>query len=165
MNPYWVKVEGIRLAIAPRPRGNDWLADDISFLQRTGVDVLVSALTQTENEELGLVEENRCCEESGMEFLSFAIEDRSVPTSSTEFNEMVGSLTDLLRKGRSVAVHCRAGIGRSSMIVASALIRNGLSVESAFRAIEESRGCSVPDALEQRQWIERHSSPSDPFGK
>jgi protein-tyrosine phosphatase len=164
MNPYWIKAEGIQLAIAPRPRGNDWLADDIKFLQRAGVDVLVSALTQTENEELGLVEENRCCEESGMEFLSFPIEDRSVPSSSTEFNEMVGSLTDFLRKGKSVAVHCRAGIGRSSMIVASALIRNGLSVESAFRAIEESRGCPVPDTPEQKEWVERHSSPSDPFG-
>jgi protein-tyrosine phosphatase len=164
MNPYWIKAEGIQLAIAPRPRGNDWLADDIKFLQRAGVDVLVSALTQTENEELGLVEENRCCEESGMEFLSFPIEDRSVPISFTEFNEMVGSLTDFLRKGKSVAVHCRAGIGRSSMIVASALIRNGLSVESAFRAIEESRGCPVPDTPEQKEWVERHSSPSDPFG-
>jgi len=44
------------------------------------------------------------------------------------------------------------------MIVASALIRIGLSTESAFRPIEESRGCPVPDTREQRQWIERHSS-------
>ena len=55
-----------------------------------------------------------------------------------------------MREGRAVAVHCRAGIGRSSMIVASALIRNGLSPESAFRAIEESRGCNVPDTPEQK---------------
>jgi hypothetical protein len=44
------------------------------------------------------------------------------------------------------------------MIVASALIRNGLSVDSAFSAIQEARGCSVPDTPEQRQWVERYSS-------
>jgi len=86
-----------------------------------------------------------------MEFLSFPIEDRSVPSSSNEFNALVDSVIGSLRNGKGVAVHCRAGIGRSSMIVASALIRNGLSAESAFRAIEEARGCPVPDTPEQRR--------------
>jgi len=158
-NPYWIKIEGIRLAIVPRPRGQDWLPDDISLLRRAGVDVVVSALTPSENEELGLVEESQCCQDSGMKFLAFPIEDRSVPISHSEFSDLVDSVMDSLRKGKGVAVHCRAGIGRSSMIVASALIRNGLSAESAFRAIEESRGCSVPDTPEQRQWVEGHSSP------
>jgi hypothetical protein len=58
MNPYWIKTEGFRLAIIPRPRGADWLLDEIRFLQRAGVDVVVSALTASENEELGLVEES-----------------------------------------------------------------------------------------------------------
>lgn len=149
MNPYWIKTEGVRLAIIPRPRGQDWLPDDISLLQRAGIDVIASALTAAENEELGLVEESRCCQSRGIEFLSFPIED---------------SITDFLRKGKAVAVHCRAGIGRSSMIVASALIHIGLSTESAFRSIEESRGCPVPDTHEQRRWVERHSSGFDSSG-
>ena len=165
MNPYWIKTEGVRLAIIPRPRGQDWLPDDISLLQRAGIDVVVSALTAAENEELGLVEESRCCQSRGIEFLSFPIEDRSVPNSSAEFTELVNSVTDFLRTGKAVAVHCRAGIGRSSMIVASALIHIGLSTESAFRSIEESRGCPVPDTHEQRRWVERHSSGFDSSGK
>jgi len=65
VNPYWIKTiktDGVRLAIIPRPRGQDWLPDDINLLQRAGIDVVVSALTATENEELGLVEESRCCQ-------------------------------------------------------------------------------------------------------
>jgi hypothetical protein len=73
------KNEGFQLAIIPRPRGQDWLLDNIGFLHWAGVDVVVSALTASENEELGLVEENQCCQSSGVEFLSFPIEDRSVP--------------------------------------------------------------------------------------
>ncbi len=165
VNPYWIKTEGVRLAIIPRPRGQDWLPDDIGLLQRAGIDVVVSALTAAENEELGLVEESLCCQSRGIEFLSFPIEDRSVPNSSAEFTELVNSVTDFLRKEKAVAVHCRAGIGRSSMIVASALIQIGLSTESAFRSIEESRGCPVPDTREQKQWVERHSSGFDSSGK
>ena len=158
MNPYWIKTEGVRLAIIPRPRGHDWLPDDIDLLQRAGIDVVVSALTAAENEELGLVEERQCCQSRGVGFLSFPIEDRSVPNSLAEFTELVNSVAGFLRKGKAVAVHCRAGIGRSSMIVASTLIHIGLSTESAFVSIEESRGCPVPDTHEQRRWVERHSS-------
>ena len=146
------------MAITPRPRGKDWLEDDIRFLQRAGVDVLVSALTPAEAEELGLLEESQFCQSNGLEFLSFPIEDRSVPSSFNEIDGLLNSVTDYLRNGKAVGVHCRAGIGRSSMIVASALIRNGLSVDSAFSAIQEARGCSVPDTPEQRQWVERYSS-------
>jgi hypothetical protein len=74
VNPYWIKTEEVRLAIIPRPRGQDWLPDDISLLQREGIDVVVSALTAAENEELGLVEESRCCQSRGIEFLSSPIE-------------------------------------------------------------------------------------------
>lgn len=56
MNPYWIKAEGVRLGIMARPRGDDWLADDIGILKRAGVDVIVSALTSTEAEELGCSE-------------------------------------------------------------------------------------------------------------
>jgi len=158
MNPLWIKIEGVRLAITPRPRGKDWLEDDIRFLQRAGVDVLVSALTPAEAEELGLLEESQFCQSNGLEFLSLPIEDRSVPSSFNEIDGLLNSVTDYLRNGKAVGVHCRAGIGRSSMIVASALIRNGLSVDTAFSAIQEARGCSVPDTPEQRQWVERYAS-------
>jgi protein-tyrosine phosphatase len=107
---------------------------------------------------LGLLEESQFCQSNGLEFLSFPIEDRSVPSSFNEIEGLLNSVTDYLRNGKAVGVHCRAGIGRSSMIVASALIRNGLSVDSAFSAIQEARGCSVPDTPEQRQWVERYSS-------
>ena len=95
MNPYWIKTEGVRLAIIPRPRA------------------VVSALTAAENEELGLVEESRCCQSRGIEFLSFPIEDRSVPNSPAEFTELVNSVTNFLRKGKAVAVHCRAALSLS----------------------------------------------------
>jgi hypothetical protein len=43
MNHCWIKTEIARLAIMPRPRGGEWLSDDIGFLKRSGVQAMVSA--------------------------------------------------------------------------------------------------------------------------
>jgi len=110
MNPFWIRKEGLRLAITPRPRGYDWLVDDIRLLKRAGVDVLVSALTHYETEDIGLLEKSQCCQNYGLEFFSFPIENRSVPASFSEFDGLLNSLTDRIRKGKAVGVHCRAGM-------------------------------------------------------
>jgi protein-tyrosine phosphatase len=158
MKPYWIKQKGLRLGTIPHPQGKDWLADDISYLRRAGVDVVVSALTPAETEGWGLLDERRCCQDNGLTFLSFPIENRSVPASLSEFDALLDSVTEYLRKGKAVVVHCWGGVGRSSVIVACALIRNGLSVDDAFHLIKESRGRQVPDTPEQKQWVERYSS-------
>jgi len=156
VNPYWINAQGVRLAIVPRPRGQDWLPDDIDLLRAAGIDVIVSALTPTETEELGLLKEAECCRTNGIEFLSFPIEDRSVPPSSISFTELLNSLKASLAEGKAVGVHCRAGIGRSSLIAAALLIQSGLSPDAAFLTIQEARGCPVPDTVEQRNWVERY---------
>jgi protein-tyrosine phosphatase len=156
MNPYWITAENIRVAIVPRPRGQDWLPVDIALLRRAGVDVLVSALTPTEEDQLGLSEESECCRKASIVFFSFPIEDRSVPESSASFAVLLNSLKMYLAQGKSIGVHCRAGIGRSSLLAASLLIHSGFSPQDAFDAIEKSRGCAVPDTLEQRNWVERY---------
>jgi protein-tyrosine phosphatase len=160
MSHYWINLDRVRLGIMPRPRGNDWLPDDLRILRQAGVDVIVSALTTSEAEELGLSAEAQECTQNGLIFISFPIEDRSLPTDQTGFDSLVDQLLQFSRKGKAIVVHCRAGIGRSSLIAACVLVKMGLSPESAFHAIEQSRGCPVPDTPEQRQWVERYSDSS-----
>jgi protein-tyrosine phosphatase len=155
MNLYWIKAEKFRIAIMPRPRGGDWLADDIGFLLRSGVTVVVSALTQGEICELALAEEQSCCAARGLVFYNFPVDDRSVPGSLTKFSEFLGDLNSELQKGSAIAIHCRAGIGRSSLIAACLLIQQGFVAEDALRAIEEARGVPIPDTPEQRDWIKK----------
>ncbi len=160
MSPYWIDLEGVRLGIMPRPRGNDWLPDDLRMLRQAGVDVIVSALTASETEELGLIEEAQECSQNGLLFISFPIEDRSLPEDLSKLAALVDELVAYSRDCKSVVIHCRAGIGRSSLIAASILVKLGLSPDIAFHAIERSRGCLVPDTPEQRQWVERFSELS-----
>lgn len=160
MNPYWIETDSCRLAILPRPRGWDWLPDDIAAARRDGVEVIVSALTEAENQELGLTEEARYCKESAIEFLSFPIEDRSLPDSESGLDAFIDSMNEWVKRGKSIAIHCRAGIGRSSMLSACLLVRQGLSSESAFQKTQAARGCVVPDTPEQRDWVESFASRS-----
>ena len=153
MNLYWVEDATSRVAIAARPRGGDWLEDDLGAWKQAGISVVVSALTPEEEKELALELESEICERLGIEFFVLPIEDRSVPTSLGEFRRQIDRVNARLLGSKGVLVHCRAGIGRSSMIAAALLVQRGIQADEAFRRIEKARGSPVPDTDEQRRWI------------
>jgi len=154
VNIHWIEgVESGRLGIMPRPRGGDWLEDEIRSLMHSGVDVVISLLEREEVLELDLLEEQTLCLANGISFLSFPIPDRNVPSSKREASDFAQSILKLLGSGQSVVIHCRAGIGRSALIAACALTFDGIPANEAFERIERARGCSVPDTQEQRDWV------------
>jgi len=144
------------IAIVARPRGGDWLRDELDALSEEGIDVLVSILTEEESRELDLESESETCEAAAITFINFPIPDRSVPSDPDDFLQVVERLAELVREGKFVAVHCRASIGRSSVLAVSVLIRLGWEGNEAFDAVESARGCPIPDTLEQRQWVIRN---------
>ena len=159
MNPFWVETgTETRLAIVPRPRGGDWLEDEVSQMKRAGVDVLVSMLEPDEAAELGLSQEAQLCEAGGILFRSVPIPDRETPPSTASFAKFIEELRSDLHAGRSVAVHCRASIGRSSLLLASLLAVEGLAPSEAFRRLTVARGLEVPDTPDQIRWVERFAA-------
>jgi len=136
-----------------RPRANDWLLDEIESWRCEGVNVVISLLEAAETAELGLDDEQALCLEAGMTFTSFPIPDRGVPANRTAALGLADALVASLGSDEAVAVHCRAGIGRSSLIAALALVRMGMDPDVALALIGEARGLSVPDTDEQRTWL------------
>jgi protein-tyrosine phosphatase len=144
-----------RLAILPRPRGGDWLEDEVQSWKAAGIDIVVSALTSEEAVEWELSRESELCRLSGLEFVAFPIPDRGVPESVSGTAELANRLAIAVKEGKGVGVHCRAGIGRSSLIAVSVLLALGLDFESAWRRAAAARGCPVPDTDEQREWVKK----------
>jgi protein-tyrosine phosphatase len=140
------------LAIAARPRAGDWLEDEIAAWRRDGVGAVVSLLDAEEIAELGLQEEHARCEAAGLAFLSFPIPDRAPPDSLAKTQALVEDIERRLASGEGVAIHCRAGIGRSATIAACVLIALGLSPHDAFTRIAAARGVEVPDTQKQREF-------------
>jgi len=142
-----------RLGILPRPRGGDWLGDEIAAWREAGIDVVVSLLEPEEEAQLVLENEAATATASGIDFRPFPIPDRGVPSSQESVAELVDEVVDALDGGKNVAVHCRQGIGRSGMIVGGVLVAAGKGLPDALKTIEESRGLLVPETPEQSRWL------------
>lgn len=159
---FWIKATGdgpnTPLAIVLRPRGGDWLEDELRRIKLSGVRTLVSMLENWEAESLGLADEGLLAERSGLSFLSYPIADRTTPSDIASFEKFVRGLADSIRAGESIGVHCRGSIGRATIVAASILKQLGWSPKAALAAIEEARGCAVPDTDEQRDWILRYEA-------
>ena len=158
---YWV--DGAwpgKLALAARPRGGDWLEDEISAWKRNGVDVVLSLLTNEEERDLDLAKEASTVRSQGMEFLSLPIPDRQVPYSETEVAALLDAVNSALAAGRNVVIHCRQGVGRSGLVAACLLASKGLDSRSAVRKVSTARGVEVPETREQREWIDHFAAIS-----
>lgn len=145
-----------RLAIMKRPLG-ERLAEDVAAWQAAGIATVVSLLEPDEAGELGLGREAEFCQAAAIEFLSFPIPDYAVPASAAATLALAASIAGRLRGGRAVAIHCRAGIGRSSVVASCVLAQLGWAAEEAMTAIGAARGVRVPDTDEQRRWVLRHA--------
>jgi protein-tyrosine phosphatase len=152
-HPYWITTQ---LAIIPRPRGDDWLQDEMLALREAGVNVVVSMLEDEESAELGLRDEESAAARAGILFVNFPIPDRNVPADSQRFAEFLTALEKQIATGKRVGIHCRACIGRSSVVAVSLLIRSGVLSEKAWAQVSVARGFPVPDTNEQRSWVNLH---------
>jgi protein-tyrosine phosphatase len=151
---YWISELGqVRLAIMARPRGGEWLEDEIAGWKSAGIDRVVSLLEADEATELGLVAEGSICEAFGIEFTQFPIPDRGLPASHSQVQSLARSLASELRAGRSIAIHCRAGIGRSSLMAGCVMHLLSVPHQEILPMIARARGLAVPDTHQQIEWL------------
>ena len=94
---------GIRSAVA--------LRHDIEFLAGEGVKLLVSL-----ERPQGPIAE--VCGESGIEWRYFAIPDFGIPVNEKRFSKMIDECVTSFSGAAPVCVHCRAGVGRTGMVLA-----------------------------------------------
>lgn len=114
-----------------------------------GVDTLVSLLEPAEEAELSLEDEGAVCAEAEIDFLRSPTPDRGLP-SEAAFAALAREIVRRLRAGRGVGVHCRAGIGRSGMVVCGALAGFGHPAAEAVARVSAARGPTRPSS--GRSW-------------
>jgi len=150
---YWINqfVQG-NLAIMAAPRLEDQFEATMLGWKDEGVEVIVSLLEEAELPNLTEAE-SVICDEIGVEFISFPIRDKTVPDAIAPVAAIARRLAEKILSGRSVAIHCRAGIGRSTTLAACVLIVLGIDGDIALDMIAAARGLEVPETEAQRQWV------------
>jgi protein-tyrosine phosphatase len=142
-----------KLAIIPRPRGGDWLPDEVKSLRREGFDIVVSLLTPEEVQELGLACEAKLIREQGLQYCNYPINDLGVPSSRKTALNFLDMLYRSLLAGKKIALHCRGSIGRSGLIASSILVLAGIEPARAISEVSDARKLESPETAEQRKWV------------
>lgn len=98
-----------------------------------------------------------------IEYLRKPIRDHGLPEKREHMMEILDCLHDTLRSGRPAYVHCRAGIGRTGMVVGCLLVERGLTGEEALdelaRVWQQSERSKiwpmVPETEAQTDYVRR----------
>lgn len=154
MRIYWINdFEKGNLGMMARPRGNDWLQDEVTRLKLLNVNIVISLLEYNEVMELEIEKESEICQASNIDFISFPIKDRGVPVNRDGYIELVKKIDRELKKDSKIVIHCRMGIGRTSMLAAGVVIKNKIADVDVFEFLSKRRKLSVPDTEEQKLWV------------
>jgi len=105
-----------KLAGCPEPGITAPLDYDLGLLRKTGVTCLIT-LTEYDLNQTAL-------QRHGLSNLHLPIFDREAPTINQAYMLLI-RMQKLVEQGQVLAVHCKAGLGRTGTIVAAWLIREG----------------------------------------
>jgi atypical dual specificity phosphatase len=133
-----------RLAVMGRPGMYNPLAQDLAFLRRQGIGAVVSLTGMPlDDAELGRAELD-CLHEAVPDF---------APPEPEQLDRILDYILEHNRAGRSVLVHCGAGLGRSGTVAAAFLVHGGMGATEAIARVRELRPYSV-ETREQEQAVE-----------
>ncbi|MBD3343750.1 MAG: hypothetical protein GF401_01655, partial [Chitinivibrionales bacterium] len=92
------------------------------------------------------------CENSGLIWTDFPIDDFSVPREEDAFKGMIESAVSHMRSKVPVCVHCYAGVGRTGMVLACIVgLYSSLAPAAAIRKVRETR--PAIDTPEQEKFV------------
>jgi len=121
---------------------------DLDAIRDWGAVVLVTLVEARELEELRVGGTLMPTETAarGIEWLHLPIVDGGVPDAAFEERwRSAGTwVRHLLRRGKSVVLHCKGGLGRTGMIAARLLVELGMGGEEAIALVRRAR----PGAIE-----------------
>lgn len=147
---FWIHPQ---IGIMGRPMGGDDLQNELDYWQKLAVNIVISFLTEEENEELDLEYERMDCIRLGFEFIKFPVEPKSVPDSLLKTKTLLDYLLFQVEADKKILLHSRTGVGRSATFGVLLLVRLGFSLDDALAYVLKCRGINVPDREEQLIWL------------
>jgi atypical dual specificity phosphatase len=115
-----------RLGTCPLPGAVQPIGVDLEALRTVGVTLLIT-LTHNDLSQEALASH-------GLRNLHLPIYDREAPTIA-QLRMLATRMTRLIQAGEVLAIHCRAGLGRTGTVAAGWLIHEGLTAQAALERL------------------------------
>lgn len=156
-----VRLSGrIGMTIAPGKRNfgrriiwrRDLSKDLTDLRQRYHVNVLVTLLTEQDLEILRIPDLFTAVKAEGLISRWFPIQDFGIPTSMQGLIDLVQFILAEVQQGKTVIIHCKAGLGRTGMVAAACLVALGSTPDAAFALLRKIRP-GVVETIEQEQYV------------
>lgn len=123
----WV-VPGM-LAGTPQPGVVAPVDHDLTLLRQVGITHLIT-LTESDMDQVAL-------QRHGLKNTHLSIFDRKAPSAS-QMHMLLVRMQRLMEAGEVLAVHCKAGLGRTGLVLATWLVRDGgLGAEAAIERLRK----------------------------
>jgi len=118
--------------------GGQYSQRGIKILQKRGITGIVSMRTHPKSHLPDL---------NAPHFLHLPTPDLAAPTLS-QLRKGIEFITQEIRNGGKVYVHCHAGVGRGPSMVAAYLMSTGLTLDDAFARIKAVRTFIAPTSVQ-----------------
>jgi ADP-ribosylglycohydrolase/protein-tyrosine phosphatase len=163
-NSYWVIPGKLLAGEYPAARTAAETRKRLEMLLGAGIDCFI---------DLTAPEERVAYREilpQGVHYVRKPIRDHGLPEDPAYMAEILTTIEHALAANRRVYLHCRAGIGRTGMVVACLLIERGLAAEDALneanrlwqRCARAREWPSIPETDEQAGYVRGWSKPAAP---
>jgi protein-tyrosine phosphatase len=152
-----------QLFVGSRPR----VAEDVDELAReAGISAVLNLQTDEDMSWYDIDWQNLEAHyrKTEIEVVRCPVRDFDPEDLREKLPECVHKLKELLEAGRTVYLHCTAGVNRSPTVAAAYLHRcRGWDVENAVAYVKERRNCSPEvEAIRLAAWDTAESPPQDP---
>jgi len=154
-NSYWVKPGRLLAGEHPYERSEAQTRERLERIHAAGIDYFIDL---TERDE---VADYRMLLPKHTQYLRSAIADQQVPQHIAQMRTLQMQLRNALALRRRIYIHCRAGIGRTGLVIGCYLADDGLDGAAALANLNDlwrqsaraESWPSVPQTEEQADYI------------
>ena len=146
-----------RLIFTPCPGSKDTSLDEaLATLQAAGAEALITLMPAEELASQEATQLPELCAARNIEWFYLPVADEQVPLADFDqaWEQSSSRINELLDTGKSVAIHCKGGSGRTGLIAARFLVDRNVPRETAIASVQALR----PKAIQHPAhagWIDR----------